>query len=160
MVIHGESRLPVCCQPGGYVSSRDLCHDVAPEKRSVNQSHRLWIPVELGFLVENMDNKPSLKKKERKKKQRWLWGLLNGLCWRLLGLHSSNHWRNKGKTFIFWMDWSKPRPVYLRPATVYFDQMSLTWSSGSFSCPALPKEKEADVWNIAVRVGCTVRLFG
>lgn len=43
--------LPVCSQPGGYVSSRDLRHDVAPEERSVNQPHRLWIPVELGFLV-------------------------------------------------------------------------------------------------------------
>lgn len=45
-------RLPVCSQSGGYISSRDLRHDVAPEKRSVNQSHRLWIPVELGFLVQ------------------------------------------------------------------------------------------------------------
>lgn len=55
VVIHGECRLPVCSQPGGYVSSRDLCHDVAPEKRSVNQPHRLWIPVELGFLVDKVE---------------------------------------------------------------------------------------------------------
>lgn len=55
VVIHGECRLPVCSQPGGYVSSRDLCHDVAPEKRSVNQPHRLWIPIELGFLMDKVE---------------------------------------------------------------------------------------------------------
>lgn len=48
---HAGQLLPVRSQPGGYVPSRDLRHDVAPEKRPVNQPHRLWIPVELGFLV-------------------------------------------------------------------------------------------------------------
>lgn len=41
---------PVCCKPRGDVSSGDLCNDVAPEERAVDQSYRLWIPVELGFL--------------------------------------------------------------------------------------------------------------
>lgn len=52
---------PVCRQPRGYISSRDLRHDVAPEKRSVDHSHYLWVPVELGFLSIVKDKK---KKKE------------------------------------------------------------------------------------------------
>lgn len=62
----GECRLPVCCQPGGYVPSRDLCHDVAPEKRSVNHPHRLRVPVELGFLVADgiMETKKQILKQK------------------------------------------------------------------------------------------------
>lgn len=72
LMICGECRLPVGSQPGGYVSSRDLCHDVAPEKRSVNQSHRLWIPVELGFLVGNTEHKTKpVKKKEEEEEENW-----------------------------------------------------------------------------------------
>lgn len=48
--------LPVRSQPGGDISSGDLRHDVAPEKRSVDQPHRLWIPVELGFLGSKTQN--------------------------------------------------------------------------------------------------------
>lgn len=54
-----ECRQPVRSQPGGDVSSGDLCHDVAPEKRSVNHSHRFWIPVELGFLKNDTENETS-----------------------------------------------------------------------------------------------------
>ena len=50
VVTAGECRLPVRCQPGGDVPPRDLSNDVAPEKRAVNQPHRLRVPVELGFL--------------------------------------------------------------------------------------------------------------
>lgn len=61
-----ECRQPVCSQPGGDVSSRDLCHDVAPEKRSVNHSHRFWIPVELGFLMNDTQNETSKMNKSKR----------------------------------------------------------------------------------------------
>lgn len=48
--------LPVCSQPGGDVPSGDLRHDVTPEKRAVDQPHRLWVPVELGFLMSETQN--------------------------------------------------------------------------------------------------------
>lgn len=33
-------------------SSGDLCDDVAPEKRAVDHSHRLWVPRELSSLID------------------------------------------------------------------------------------------------------------
>lgn len=42
--------LPVGCQLVGYEASWDLCDNVAPEERAMDQAHCLRVPVKLCWL--------------------------------------------------------------------------------------------------------------
>lgn len=68
-----KSMWPVGRQLVGDETTRDLSDNVAPEEGTVDQPHRLWVPVKLSFL----ERKKGLSEENEEFKKIKLWHLQN-----------------------------------------------------------------------------------